>query len=94
MVYITGDTHGDLSLFKNPKLKKLNDDDILIICGDFGFLWDGSDKEKRLLKPFQRKNTPSALLTVHMKILICSTLTDRTGLKAERHTKSVLTSST
>ena len=25
MVYITGDTHGDLKLFKNPKLKKLTD---------------------------------------------------------------------
>ena len=36
MVYITGDTHGDLSLFKNPKLKKLNDDDILIITADHG----------------------------------------------------------
>ncbi|MBQ7741157.1 MAG: metallophosphoesterase [Eubacterium sp.] len=49
MVYITGDTHGDLSFFKNPKLKKLTDDDTLIICGDFGFLWDGSDKEKKAL---------------------------------------------
>ena len=50
MVYITGDTHGDLSLFKNPKLKKLNDDDILIICGDFGFLWDGSEKEQKAIE--------------------------------------------
>ena len=35
MVYITGDTHGDMSVFKNPKLRKLGEDDILIICGDF-----------------------------------------------------------
>ena len=40
MVYITGDTHGDISWFKNPKLKRLGEKDILIVCGDFGFLWD------------------------------------------------------
>lgn len=40
MIYITGDTHGDISVFKNPKLKKLTEKDILIVCGDFGFIWD------------------------------------------------------
>ena len=55
MVYITGDTHGDLSLFKNPKLKKLNDDDILIVCGDFGFLWDGSEKEQKAIEALSKK---------------------------------------
>lgn len=55
MVYITGDTHGDLSMFKNPKLKKLTDDDILIICGDFGFLWDGSEKEKKAIQALCKK---------------------------------------
>ena len=44
MVYVTGDTHGDISFFKDPKLKKLTEEDILIVCGDFGFLWDRSDK--------------------------------------------------
>lgn len=55
MVYVTGDTHGDLSFFKNPKLKKLTEDDTLIICGDFGFLWDGSDKEKKTLEQLKKK---------------------------------------
>lgn len=55
MVYVTGDTHGDLSFFKNPKLKKLTEDDTLIICGDFGFLWDGSDKEKKALEQLKKK---------------------------------------
>lgn len=55
MVYITGDTHGDLSLFKNPKLKKLSDDDILIVCGDFGFLWDGSEKEQKAIEALSKK---------------------------------------
>ena len=55
MVYITGDTHGDISLFKNPKLRKLTDDDILLVCGDFGFLWDGSEKEKAAIEKLSKK---------------------------------------
>ncbi len=55
MVYITGDTHGDINFFKNPKLKKLTEDDYLIICGDFGFLWDNSEKEKKALEVLKKK---------------------------------------
>lgn len=50
MIFITGDTHADFSRFKNPMLRKLRKNDALIICGDFGFIWDGSPKEKKLLK--------------------------------------------
>lgn len=50
MIFITGDTHADFSRFKNPTLRKLRKNDALIICGDFGFIWDGSPKEKKLLK--------------------------------------------
>ena len=49
MIYITGDTHADFSRFKNPMLRKLKKQDALIICGDFGFIWDGSPKEQKLL---------------------------------------------
>jgi len=56
MVYITGDTHGDISCFKNPKLKKLGEKDILIICGDFGFLWNPKDtKEQKNLEALKKK---------------------------------------
>ena len=50
MIYITGDIHGDFDRFKSRELKKLKKQDALIICGDFGFIWSGSKKEKRLLK--------------------------------------------
>lgn len=50
MIYITGDMHADFTRFKNPVLRKLKKNDALIICGDFGFIWDGSQKEKKLLK--------------------------------------------
>ncbi len=56
MVYITGDIHGDISWFKNPKLKKLGEKDILIVCGDFGFLWDPKNEaEKKNLEILKSK---------------------------------------
>lgn len=50
MIYVTGDVHGDLSRFGDKRLRKLKKGDSLIICGDFGLIWDGSDKEKKILK--------------------------------------------
>lgn len=55
MIYITGDIHGDFSRFKDPALKKLGKQDALIICGDFGFIWDGGKQEQKLLKKIGRK---------------------------------------
>lgn len=55
MIYITGDTHGDISRLKSKELRKLKKGDTLIICGDFGFIWDGSAKEKRLLSWIGRR---------------------------------------
>lgn len=55
MIFITSDTHGDLNRFKNKALRKLKKNDALIICGDFGFIWDGSKKEKRILKKLGKK---------------------------------------
>ncbi|MGN0665997.1 MAG: metallophosphoesterase [Huintestinicola sp.] len=50
MICIMGDTHGDISRFSHKSIKKLKKGDYLIICGDFGFIWDGSDREKAMLK--------------------------------------------
>ena len=50
MIFITGDTHGDFNRFKSPILRKLKKNDALIVCGDFGFFWDGSKKEKKIIK--------------------------------------------
>jgi len=50
MIYITGDTHGDFTRFKDSTTKKIKKGDTLIVCGDFGFIWDGSRAEKQILK--------------------------------------------
>ncbi len=49
MIYITGDMHGDIESFSRKKIKKLKKEDILIICGDFGFVWNESKEEKRYI---------------------------------------------
>ncbi len=50
MIMITGDTHGDFGRFKEKAVKKLKKGDCLIICGDFGFVWDGAPAENAILK--------------------------------------------
>ena len=55
MVYVTGDMHGDASRFSDPRLKKLKKGDTLLVCGDFGFLWNGSKAEQKLLKQIGSK---------------------------------------
>ena len=55
MILITGDVHGDFSRFKDRCLKKLRKSDALIVCGDFGMIWDGSRKEKATLRRLGRR---------------------------------------
>lgn len=49
MIYITGDTHGDfrkISPIDFPQGKK---GDFVIICGDFGGIWNENEQEKSVL---------------------------------------------
>ncbi|MBC8547550.1 metallophosphoesterase [Clostridiaceae bacterium NSJ-31] len=62
MVYVTGDMHGDYDRFKARALRRLRRGDTLIICGDFGFVWDGGKAEQRLLKKLGRKRYTIAFL--------------------------------
>lgn len=62
MIYVTGDTHGDIRRFKDPALKKLRNGDVLIVCGDFGFIWDGSKHEKSILKKLADKEYTIAFI--------------------------------
>ena len=60
MIFVTGDCHADFTKFNTksfPEQKELTKEDIVIICGDFGGIWDNSKREKYWLawlsdKPF------------------------------------------
>lgn len=52
MIYATGDTHGDFQRFEPehfPEQSGMTKEDYMIICGDFGGVWDGGKKDKRSL---------------------------------------------
>ena len=49
MIYFTGDMHGDKRRFGAWRLRWLGQKDALVVCGDFGFLWNGSQEEKEVL---------------------------------------------
>ena len=55
MICITGDMHGELERFNDKRIKSLKKGDFLIVCGDFGFVWDGSKREEAILKSIGKK---------------------------------------
>lgn len=55
MIYITGDIHGDLSDLDSRNIGKLKKDDVLIVTGDFGFLWNSSKSELKNLKKLSKR---------------------------------------
>lgn len=60
MIYITGDTHGDFHRFNThnfPQQRQMGRGDYVIVTGDHGGVWDGSDSDRYWLdwlnaKPF------------------------------------------
>lgn len=61
-IYVTGDVHGRAEhgssrfAFKNwPLGRTLTRDDVVIVAGDFGFVWDGSNAERYWLDWLESK---------------------------------------
>ena len=50
MIYVTGDLHGELARFSERQMKVVKKRDTLLVCGDFGFVWDGGKEEQKALK--------------------------------------------
>ena len=55
MIFCTGDTHGSMGMSRFnmtnfPLQKELSKEDYMIICGNFGLVWDNSKEEKYWLK--------------------------------------------
>ena len=58
MIYATGDTHGGFQRFELeafPEQSQMTRDDFVLICGDFGGVWDGGKKDKRSLDTLEQK---------------------------------------
>lgn len=69
MIYITGDTHGEIDIGKLtsknfPQGKTLSKEDYVIILGDFGFIWNNEcdNTEKYWMNWFQNKSWTTLLI--------------------------------
>lgn len=62
MVYITGDMHGDIERLYDKEFRKLKRGDILIVCGDFGYIFNGSKQEKQVVNYFAKRKFITAFV--------------------------------
>ncbi len=62
MVYITGDMHGELERLYDKEFRKLKRGDTLIVCGDFGYIFDGSALEKKVINFFAKRKFVTAFV--------------------------------
>ena len=52
-IFVTGDCHHDFKKFNTksfPQQKELDKEDYMIICGDFGGIWDGSETKEDFIE--------------------------------------------
>ena len=64
MLYLTGDTHGDFRRFREgefPELDKLTKADYVIICGDFGGVWNKSREQEYWLNWLEKEKPYTTL---------------------------------
>lgn len=62
MIYITGDMHGAQERLYSRQWFKLRKGDILIVCGDFGFLWNGGEQEREYINYLSSRKFTVAFL--------------------------------
>ena len=60
-IYVTGDTHGQidwekLNMHQFPQQKSMTKEDIIIIAGDFGGVWDGAGQDRYTQRTYDARN--------------------------------------
>ena len=98
MIFITGDTHGEVDIrkFNSRKFseqRNLTKSDFIIITGDFGLLWDGSNEYNYWLKWLSEKNFTTLFIDgnhENFEILNSYPVITWNGGKAHQITDSVI----
>ncbi len=62
MVYVTGDMHGDLDRLWKKDFRRLKSGDVLIVCGDFGYIFKGDKEEKKVIDFFATRRFVTAFV--------------------------------
>lgn len=55
MLYFTGDLHGDADRISKNALHMLHAGDTLIVCGDFGFIWNNDKAEQKIITSLSKR---------------------------------------
>ncbi|MDR3644919.1 MAG: hypothetical protein P4M02_07590, partial [Clostridia bacterium] len=55
LLFITGDVHADIKEFQSRAFGRIKKNDSVIVCGDFGILWDGGKEEQKKIKSIGKK---------------------------------------
>ena len=71
MVYLTGDTHGELDRFKEGGLRRAGKGDFVVVLGDFGFVWDGSKAEQKNLDWLRKRPYTILFLDGSTRTMTC-----------------------
>ena len=66
-IYVTGDTHGQidwgkLNMDNFPQQKNMTKEDIVIIAGDFGGVWDGAGQDRYTQRTYDDRNFTTAFV--------------------------------
>ena len=65
-IYITGDTHGDFRRFQ-PEIfyeqAALTKEDVTLVCGDFGGVWHGDERDDEGLGWLEQRPFTTAFVT-------------------------------
>lgn len=62
MIYVTGDMHGCLERLYDKEFRQLKKGDILIVCGDFGYIFDGGKTENQVIDFFATRKFVTAFV--------------------------------
>lgn len=62
MIYVTGDMHGELERLYDREFRKLKRGDTLIVCGDFGYIFNGSKEEKAVINYLSERKFITAFI--------------------------------
>lgn len=55
LFFVTGDVHGDIKDLTSRKFGRIKKNDYVVVCGDFGLLWNGTKEELRNIQKLGKR---------------------------------------
>ncbi len=62
MIYVTGDMHGDTERLYDRQFRKIKPGDVLLVCGDFGYIFNHDKLEEQVINFFSKQKFITAFV--------------------------------